>query len=119
MNRESGSRGWHAAKVIAPLLLLMTAGAVSHAGEAAGAKHTVVIENMQFQPKVLEVKAGDLIVWNNRDLVPHTVTASSGGAFDSGKIEPNGSWSYRVRKKGSISYVCTYHPTMAAQIVVK
>lgn len=119
MDRESGARGWHAARTIVPLLLSTAAVSLSHEGEVAAAKHTVVIENMQFQPQVLDVKVGDLIVWKNRDLVPHTVTASSGGTFDSGKIEPDGSWSYRIRKKGAIPYVCTYHPTMAAQITAK
>jgi len=119
MDRESGSYSWHEARKIVPLLLSIAIVSVSHADEVAGAKHTVVIENMQFQPKVLQVKVGDLIVWKNRDVVPHTVTASSGDTFNSGKIEPDGSWSYRVRKKGTIPYVCTYHPTMAAQIVAK
>jgi plastocyanin len=119
MDREPASRGWHAATMIAPFLLSAAAVSVSLAGDAAGATHTVVIENMQFQPKVLDVKAGDLIVWKNRDLVPHTVTAASGSTFDSGSIAPEASWSYRVTAKGNIPYVCTYHPTMAAQIVVK
>jgi len=100
-------------------LLYITAASLSYAVEGAARKHMVVIENMQFQPEVLEVRVGDLIVWKNRDLVPHTVTSSPGGKFDSGGIEPGRSWSYRVRERGNIPYVCTYHPAMTAQIVVK
>jgi plastocyanin len=52
---------------------------------AKGAVHTVVIENMQYNPPELRVHRGERIVWVNKDLFPHTVTAAS-HAFDSGSI---------------------------------
>jgi len=80
--------------------------------------HTVSIEGMQFQPATLTVKPGDLIVWVNKDLFPHTVTAQE-GAFDSRQIEPGTSWTYRSIRKGAFAYVCSLHPTMQAQLQVK
>ena len=81
------------------------------------ARHTVVIEGMQFTPASLTVKRGDTVVWVNKDFVAHTATAA--GRFDSGTIAANASWSHAARKTGRIDYVCTLHPMMKATLVVE
>ncbi len=86
--------------------------------QAPGTTHTVIIENMQFNPPRLQVRPGERIVWVNRDLFPHTVTAVS-RAFDSGSIAPNASWTYLARKPGEYAYGCTFHPSMKATLEVK
>jgi plastocyanin len=88
------------------------------AAERAQAAHTVVIENMQFSPATLTVRAGERITWVNKDLFPHTVT-SAARVFDSGGIAANGSWSFTPRKPGSYPYGCTFHPTMKGTITVQ
>lgn len=65
--------------------------------DTAGARpkpktHTVAIEGMMFQPEALTVAVGDIVVWVNKDLVPHTATSSKAGIFDSKLIEPDKSW---------------------------
>lgn len=84
---------------------------------AAPATHTVVIEGMAFQPAVIEIKAGDTIVWQNKDVVPHTVTAKE-QHIESGEIGMGKSWRYQVKKPGTIRYICGYHPMMQGQILV-
>jgi len=84
---------------------------------AAPQTYTVVIEGFQFMPQALTVQRGDRIVWQNKDLVPHTATAA--GSFDSGTIEAGKSWSYVANKTGTLAYVCTLHPTMKASLVVQ
>ena len=79
--------------------------------------HTVVIDGMQFQPATLAVKRGDTVVWDNRDLVPHTATAK--GGFDSGNIDAGKPWRWTVRGDGRIDYVCTYHPGMKGSLTVR
>ena len=106
-----------AAIVLAGLLPSVTALA-EDAAATAQAAHTVVIENMQFNPATLTVRRGERIVWVNKDLFPHTVT-SAVKAFDSGSIAPDGSWSFTPRKAGSYPYGCTFHPTMKATITVQ
>lgn len=86
-------------------------------GPARAETHTVVIDAMQFQPAALVVKRGDTIVWDNKDLVPHTATAA--GRFDSGQIDPGKKWSWTVRDAGRIEYVCTYHPGMKASVTAR
>lgn len=80
--------------------------------------HTVTIEGMRFQPEVLTVAQGDTVVWINKDVVPHTVTASTG--LDSGTIDAGQSWRYTAgQKTGEIVYVCTFHPAMKATLRIR
>ena len=92
---------------------------VVFAGDQRKAKtHTIAIEGMRFQPEVLTVERGDIIVWVNKDLVPHTATSKAGN-FDSKLIEANKSWNYTVRTKGDFAYICTFHPTKKAMLRVE
>ena len=104
-----------------PAALLLSAGNAATADAehpAQGAVHTVVIENMQFNPAELQVRRGERIVWVNKDLFPHTVTSGS-HAFDSGSIAATSSWTYVARKAGEYAYGCTFHPTMKGVLKVQ
>lgn len=72
---------------------------------------------MRFIPETLTVHRGDRIVWRNKDLVPHTVTAEN--IFDSQSIPAAGSWTYVAAKAGTLPYVCSLHPTMKATLEVQ
>lgn len=85
---------------------------------AAGKTHTVRIEGLKFVPERLEVAAGDTVVWTNKDLVPHTVTASA-ARVESGELAPNKSWRFVAKKKGEMPYICRLHPVMKGMLVVK
>lgn len=87
---------------------------------AAPARHSyaVVIEGMKFVPERLEVAAGDTISWTNRDVVPHTVSAAAAG-IESGTIAPGATWKTSVGRRGELPYLCRFHPTMKAAVVVK
>lgn len=73
---------------------------------------------MKFVPERVEVAAGDVVTWVNKDLVPHTVTAAAAGV-ESGSIAPGASWKLTAKRAGEIDYVCRFHPTMKAVVVVK
>jgi len=105
-----------AAALCVPLLALRGAGATPPA--KPGKTFTVTMENVQYTPAHLTVHRGDRIVWVNKDLFPHTVTATD-KAFDSGSIAVSKSWTYRARKAGTFTYTCSFHPTMKAQIEVQ
>ena len=81
--------------------------------------HTVVIDGMQFSPAVLQVHAGDTVIWKNKDPFPHTATSDSRPGFDSGTIAAGGSWKFKALKRGTFPYVCTLHRTMKGSLVVK
>lgn len=100
---------------LAAALMLVCADA------SAQRTYTVSIENLQFEPKALTVKRGDRVVWVNKDLVPHTASAvkSARSGFDSHSIAPDASWTYTASTPGRYAYVCTFHPTMKATLVVE
>jgi plastocyanin len=103
-----------AARKLLAAVGLAAAGALP--GPAAAATHTVKIEGMQYAPATLTVRRGDTVVWENRDVVPHTATAK--GTFDSGNIATGKRWSGAMKKVGRHDYVCTFHPGMKATVVV-
>jgi plastocyanin len=80
--------------------------------------HTVQIENMKFAPENLSLIRGDSIIWVNKDIVPHTVTAED-NSFDSKSIAPGESWKMRPRKAGKVFYKCSFHPIMKATFVAR
>jgi plastocyanin len=104
--------------VIAALGLTLGVTAVGTAEPPRPRTHTVVVENMRFEPKVLAVAPGDTVVWLNKDLVAHTATSRAGG-FDSKVIPASASWTYTARKKGAFAYLCTLHPAMKGTLRVK
>jgi plastocyanin len=108
------------------LLLPLTALAVAVASAMAlgplaaaarPATHPVTIDGSRFEPSTLAVKAGDTVVWVNKDLFPHTSTSQAGG-FDSQTIAAGKSWALTAAKKGTFPYTCTFHPTMKGTLRV-
>ena len=90
----------------------------SAAAHAAGKTHAVRIEGMKFVPERIEVAAGDTIVWTNKDIVPHTVTAAE-AKVESGELQTGRSFRLVARKPGEIDYICRLHPVMKGVVVVK
>lgn len=98
-------------------LLVYTAG-LAGSDRSEPKTHTVIIEEMRFQPEHLTVTRGDTIRWVNKDVVPHTAT-SGAGRFDSQTIKTAESWTFTANTRGEFPYVCTFHPTMKAMLNVK
>ncbi len=86
---------------------------------SSGSTKTVEIKvnEMSFAPAMASANVGDTISWVNVGQIPHTVTAKD-GSFDKTPLAPGQRFNYVVRKEGSISYVCTYHPGMNGMLMV-
>ena len=80
--------------------------------------YVITIESMRFNPASLTIKRGDRVVWENRDLFPHTASADT-NAFDSDDLQAQASWAWVAEKPGDYAYRCTYHPTMTARLIVR
>ena len=83
---------------------------------AAPRTHVVVIDKMKFGAMPAGVRAGDKIIWVNKDMFKHTATAKGGG-FDV-DLPPGARATVVVRKAGAISVICRYHPGMKAVLKV-
>ena len=90
--------------------------AAAPAGAAAAAAAPVVsMENIAFAPETLTVRPGTEVLFENRDVAPHTVTAADIGV-DSGTINPGKSFKLVVTQP--LDYICTIHPSMKAKILL-
>lgn len=70
----------------------------------------VTIENFQFEPDELTVKAGAEVAVTNDDDVAHTLTAMD-KSFDSGNLAAGGKGAITV-PVGEHPYICSIHPFM-------
>ncbi|MEU6257442.1 plastocyanin/azurin family copper-binding protein [Streptomyces sp. NPDC047043] len=107
--------------LLAALLVAGSATAVlpAPAAQAAGT-HQVLMSGYAFSPRTLTITAGDTVAWTNRDQAPHDVKTTSGPAsIHSPMLSKGGTWSHTFTTAGTYGYVCTVHPDMAAQLVVK
>jgi plastocyanin len=86
--------------------------------EAGGVRHRVDIQRFTFVPEYLVVAPGDTVVWVNRDLVPHTLTAQD-SSWDSQALETNQAWELRFTEGMTGHYFCRFHPTMQGQVHVR
>jgi len=98
-------------------VLFSGVSALSSAAPKSGT-HTVVIEALKFSPPTLVVKAGDTVIWKNKDAFPHNVSAENKG-FRSPDFQSGQSWKFKASSVGVFPYVCTLHPGMKAVLTVK
>src|SRR5215471_20707616 len=85
-------------------------------GACSKKEHAIVMHALTYEPDVVTVQAGDLVVWRNDDVNPHTAVAP--GRFDSGAVPPNGTFKVTLVKVGELPYACTLHPAMKGKLVV-
>ncbi|HEU5364413.1 MAG TPA: cupredoxin family copper-binding protein, partial [Hanamia sp.] len=82
--------------------------------------NTVVIKGFAFSPSSLTVKKGTKVTWVNNDGPAHTVTATdNGNTFNSGTINPGGSYSFTFTTTGDFNYNCSIHPQMLGSVHVE
>ena len=78
----------------------------------------VVIEHFKFIPDSIEAAPGDIVVFSNHDIVPHTATAAD-GSWTTKDIAKGQSESIVVPASGAPGYFCRYHPVMKGQLTIK
>lgn len=78
---------------------------------------TIVIQQMQFIPAEIKVRKGDTVVWINKGMVDHTVTAQKNKAFYSDTIHIGKSW--KIAVADSAAYFCSIHPSMQGKLEIK
>ena len=81
-------------------------------------QHVVDIRAFSFHPHRTVASPGDTIVWINRDIVPHTVTAND-GTWRSQALEEGQSWEIVVENRDGASYFCEFHPHMTGVVAAR
>jgi plastocyanin len=85
---------------------------------ASTATKAVKITATAFSPKNVTINSGDAVKWTNTDTKNHQVIANN-GAFASGTIGPNKTYSHTFNSAGTFNYHDALHPSLTGKIVVK
>ncbi len=97
-----------------------TAVADAPAENGAPARAKVTIEDFEYQPATVTVKAGGKVTFTDADATNHTVTFTSAKA---GRGIPNiregQTKTVRLPRAGTFAYFCEFHPTMRGEIVAR
>lgn len=105
-------------RILAAVLALVALPALGVPQAAGRERHRVEIQGFAFVPERLVVAPGDTVVWVNRDLAPHTVTAED-ARWDSQRLEADIAWELHITEEMAGDYFCRYHPGMRGQLHVR
>jgi plastocyanin len=109
-----------AAAVSSAMSSAMPSAAASSGSATAVSGSQIVIDDFKFSPSSLTVSPGQKVTVMNKDSTTHTLTATSGKAFDTGDIASGASGSFTAPSTpGSYPYICTIHQFMHGTLVVK
>jgi len=89
----------------------------SEAAERQAKEHLVVINKFRFSPERVDIRMGDTITWLNKDIAPHTATATD-RSWDTGEIKRGDRKSLLVTANMEQTYFCRFHPKMVAEISI-
>ncbi len=93
-----------------------SAARAAPAGQAA-AQGGVTIHDFSFTPAEITVAVGGTVTWTNQDRATHTAT--SPGAWDTGRLAPGQSATQRFDTPGVFEYFCAIHPRMRGRVIVE
>ncbi len=101
-------------------LAVLVAGGCGGAGgdsEPVAATQVEMVKSYRFDPKVIEIEAGETVTWTNEDNFTHTVQVGDGRDH---KVERGESVEITFDKPGTYDYVCTLHRhDMDGTVIVK
>ncbi len=99
-----------------------TTGGTGGTGTGSGTANVMItINGMQgansYSPNPAAVKVGQTVSWHNADAIAHTAT---GTGFDTGSIAPGAtSAPMAFNTAGTLSYHCSFHPSMVGTLNVQ
>jgi len=74
-------------------------------------------KSYRFDPKVIEITAGETVTWKNEDNFTHTVEVDG---QDDHKVDRGDSVSIKFDSPGTYDYVCTLHrQDMEGKVIAK
>lgn len=75
----------------------------------------ILIENYKFNPEIANIKQGQIVIWENRDPMAHTI---EGPGFESDGLMMGKRFYHKFESIGTYFYKCTRHEREKAKIVV-
>ena len=78
----------------------------SGTSEPVAATEVEMVKSYRFDPKVIEIEAGETVTWTNEDNFTHTVQVEG---QDDHEVERGESVEITFEEPGTYAYVCTLH----------
>ncbi len=92
-------------------------GGSGESSEPVATTEVQMVKSYRFDPKVIEIDAGETVTWTNEDNFTHTVEVD--GQEDH-QVEQGESFSITFDTPGTYHYVCTLHSKdMDGEVIVK
>lgn len=101
------------------LMPLLSACGSDDSGASSGSVTVTMGDDLRFHEQRIEVEPGATIEWHNDGEVPHDVVARSGASFRSPLVRAGEHYETTLEQAGTVAYVCTLHPGMEGEIVVR
>lgn len=79
----------------------------------------IKILDYTFIPVQTVIKAGDTVVWTNKDTVIHSLVSDTGSELNSGNLANGQTYSHTFTTAGTYNYHCTIHTMMKAKVIVQ
>jgi plastocyanin len=96
---------------------LMTGCGDSSSSEPVATTEVTMAKSYRFDPKTIEIEAGQTVTWNNNDNFMHTVQVD--GQEDH-TVRQGESVSIAFNQPGTYHYICTLHSKdMEGEVIVK
>lgn len=101
-----------AIRLLVPVAALLAVTVVAAGCGGTGSTTPIVTtkvsmaKSYRFDPKTIEINAGQTVTWTNNDNFTHTVHIDG---MDDHKVDRGKSVSIRFPKAGTYHYVCTLH----------
>ena len=103
--------------VAAAALVAAGCGGSGESSEPVATTEVTMAKSYVFEPKTVEIEAGETVTWTNGDNFTHTVQVV--GQEDL-KVEQGESVSIRFDTPGTYHYVCTLHEQdMEGDVIVR
>jgi plastocyanin len=74
--------------------------------EPVATTDVTMVKSYRFDPKTIEIQAGDTVTWTNEDNFTHTVEVEGRGDHE---VAPGERVSIAFDEPGTYDYVCTLH----------
>ena len=101
----------------AALVFIVAGCGESESSEPVATTDVAMAKSYVFEPKTIEIEAGQTVTWTNDDNFTHTVQVD--GQEDH-KVEQDESVSIAFDTPGTYHYVCTLHSQdMDGEVIVK
>ena len=92
--------------VLATTLFAAGCGGAAGRSEPVATTEVKMVKSYRFDPKTIEIEAGQTVTWTNEDNFTHTVQVE--GQEDH-KVEQGDSVEITFDEPGTYDYVCTLH----------